>query len=267
MSYTQLIRLSLLVFLLCCFCGLTAFGQSSTTYRDTLKLLSKMRSPNVDKEELAKLFKIGDERITDLVKALDDPQPDISRRAQIVIRYLGNTIGVMGLYEWYSRKDQFPVAGPIPIPLSEWDYKVISTSYTGSKRDWTRAEPYIFALALDDSPRARNALEELIRGKGDLSEPTVINHAIKAVRTSQPAKTLAGKKVLAELVLKNAFFVSPDDWKYASARLLALNGAKDKGLVEVYINRGVLSEEWYHVVVQKCEKGWRFFSVTPVAVS
>lgn len=268
MRYTQVIRSSLPVFLLSCFCALTAFGQSSKTYPNTLKLLSEMSSQNLNKDKLAKLFRVGDERIADLLKALDDPNPDIRLRAQIVIRYLGNEVGVKGLFEWYGKEKQFPVAGPIPLPLSEWDYKVINANYTNEPPEkWVRAEPYIYALALDGSPKAEEALRKILKIAGNLDEATLANRAAKCVLASQPTKILAGNKDLAKLVLTNAFFVAPDDRKYTSARLLALNGAKDKALVEVYINRGVLSEEWYHVVIQKSEQGWKFFSITPVAVS
>ncbi|MCA1607614.1 MAG: hypothetical protein LC775_19590, partial [Acidobacteria bacterium] len=74
-------------------------------------------------------------------------------------------------------------------------------------------------------------------------------------------------KELGKEVLNNAFFVAQEDRKYTSARVLALNSAKKKALVEVYINRGTLAEEWYHVVLRRCDQGWKFVSITPVAVS
>ena len=268
MTYTQIIKSSFAGFFLGCFFALTIFGQSQKTYQNTLKLLSEMNDQISSSDKLAKLFRVGDERIADLLKALDDPNPDISRRAQIVIRYLGNNTGVKGLFEWYDKQKQFPVAGPIPLPLTEWDYKVIHAQYINEPPEkWERSESYIYALALDGSPKAKEALEKMIKIAGNLDEATVANRAVKRVQASRPARILTSKQDLAELARDNAFFVSPDDRKYTSARLLALNGAKDKALVEVYINRGVLSEEWYHVVIQNGEQGWQFFSITQVAVS
>jgi len=267
MKYLQLTKY-LVGFLIVGSCALAALGQSQNTYTNTQKLLAEMKDVKNNSDRLAKLFRVGDERIADLVKALDDPDPDISLRAQILIRYLGNNTGVMRLLEWFKKQERFQVAGPIPIPLQERDYKVIYAQYLNVPPEkWVRSEPYIYALALDSSPEAKGALAEMVKIASMLDETAVANRAARRVQASLLTKILTGDKDLAKLVLNNAFFVSPDDRKYTSARLLALNGAKDKGLVEVYINRGVLSEEWYHVVVQKCEKGWRFFSVTPVAVS
>lgn len=264
MTYPQIIKGIVAVFLLGCFCALMAFAQSQKTLQSTRKLLSEMSDVKNDSDKLAKLFRVGDERIEDLLKALDDPNSEISLRSQIILRYLGNDAGMNGLFEWYDKQKQFQVAGPVPLPLKDWDYKLI---YANNYIEWFRAEPYIYALALDDSPKARDALEKALKIADTLDDSSVANHAAKRVQASQPRKTLSGEKDLAKLVLNNAFFVAPDDRKYTSARLLALNGAKDKGLIEVYINRGVLSEEWYHVVIQKCEPGWRFFSITQIAVS
>lgn len=267
MKYPQLTK-CLVVFLIGGSCALAAFGQSQDTYTNTRKMLATMKDVKNNSDQLAKLFRVGDERIADLVKALDDPDPDISLRAQILIRYLGSDTGVIKLLEWFKTQERFRVAGPIPIPLQERDYKVIHAQYLSVPPEkWVRSEPYIYALALDGSPRAKEALDEMIKIAGNLDEATVANRAAKRVQAGQPTKLLTGQQDLAKLVLNSAFFVSPDDRKYTSARLLALNGAKDKALVEVYINRGVLAEEWYHVVIQKCEQGWRFFSVTQVALS
>jgi len=264
MSYRQIIKLSFAVLVLVCLYASMVFGQSQESYSATVRLLSEMNDVKLNGDKLAKLFRIGDQRVEVLLKALDDPNPDISLRAQIVIRYLGNETGMKGLFDWYEKQKQFRVSGPVPLPLSEWDYKSL---YANNYVEWFRAEPYIYALALDDSPKARDALRKTLKLAGDLDESSVANRAARRVQAGQPSKALTGDKDLAKLVLNNAFFVASDDRKYTSARLLALNGSKNKGLVEVYINRGVLSEEWYHVVVQKCEQGWRFFSITQVAVS
>src|SRR5687767_4514390 len=95
------IKSGLVGFIFCSCCVLTTFGQS---YQDTIRILSEMNSRILNRGKLAKLFQIGDERIGDLIRALDDPNPDISLRAQTVIRYLGNDAGVTGLFEWYDKR-------------------------------------------------------------------------------------------------------------------------------------------------------------------
>jgi hypothetical protein len=268
MSLKQISRLSFVGLLLSCLGIVVAFGHPQKKYQDTSKLLFEMNNRLEDRDKLAALFRVGDEWITNLIQALNDPNPDISLRAQIAIRYLGSDIGMDELFRWYNAQQQFRIAGPIPLPLREWDYKVIYANFINApNRDWTQAEPYIYALALDDSPKAKVVLNEVTKSAGRLDEATVVGRALMRVQTAQPAMLLAGQKDLAKLVQSNAFFVAPDDRKYLSAQLLGLNGAKDKALVEIYINRGRLSEEWYHVVIKKCGQGWKFFSVTQVAMS
>ena len=268
MNTKQVIKLSVAIL----FLGYSSLVVTASSlfekHQDTRELLSAMNSRLEDRDKLAALFRVGDERITDLIQALDDPSPEISLRAQIVIRYLGNDVGMKALLEWYDRRKQFTVAGPIPLPLREWDYKVIYANYVGKPPEtWTGTEPYIYALALDDSHRAKEVLKELTKSAGNLDEATVAGRALARVQANQPAILLTGQKDLSKLVLNNAFFVMPEDQKYTTARLLALNRAKDKALVEIYISRGRLSEEWYHVVIKKRGQGWEFFSITQVAVS
>ncbi|HLG16505.1 MAG TPA: hypothetical protein VJH03_18660 [Blastocatellia bacterium] len=243
-------------------------GKSGIGYQHTRKLLAAMRSPLQDKGKLATLFRVGDERIGDLLSALDDTDEHVAHNAQLVIRYLGTEAGMRGLLEWYGRHEEFPVVGAVPVPLREWDYKVMAANYIDRPaRDWTGVERYIYALALDDSPRARLALGQVAEIARDLDEATVARRAIRSVQMNKPAAPLTGPRDLAKLVLENAFFVPPPDRKYASARVLGFNASNDKALIEVYINRGVLAEEWYHVVIRRYDRAWKFFSVTPVGVS
>lgn len=267
MKYTTLTEY-FLIFLIGAAAALAAFGQSQGTFQDTRKLLSEMKDVTQNSAELARLFRVGDERIADLIMALDDPDPEISLRAQVVIRYLGNNTGVDGLLRWFEKQERFAVSGPIPIPLQELDYMVINAQYINEPPEkWVRPEPYIYALVLDGSPRAKDALDKILEIAIKMDDANVANRATRLVQAGQPGQLLKGGRNLARLVLDNAFFVMPSDRKFTSTRLLAFNRGKDKALIEAYINRGVLAEEWYHVVIQKCEKGWRFFSVTQVALS
>jgi hypothetical protein len=263
-------------------CGLSLFlilitenpqvvtAHESGTYQDTYKLLDAMDDVTSDSDKLAELFKVGDERIQDLIHALDD-SARISLRAQIVIRYLGNAEGMKRLVEWYGRQpNEYAVAGPVPLPLTEWDYKFINLNLIGKPpKTWGGlGEQYIYALAIDDRQQNKALLEAMIKGAGAVNEETLIGFALRQVRRKHPSRNLLpARKDLAKLILDHAFFVSTQDHKYASARLLGLNGTKDKALVQVYINRGPLAEEWCHVVIKKGEQGWKFFSITQVAQS
>lgn len=233
-----------------------------TTYEDTLKLLRSLKHRKDDREILATLFHKGDARIGDLIKALHDPDRNVSLNAQIVIRYLGNRSGMRALEEWYAAQTEIVRSGPNPLPLSERDYR------------WLGDEPLrltesgeIYALALDGSPKAQAVLNKKIQSYDEIADAgTAAGEAVKRLKEGHP-EALSGDGDLAELVLKNGFFIDPRSRRYASARLLGLNGTKDKALVEVYVNRRALAEEWYHVVISKCGPAWKFFSITQIAVS
>jgi len=235
--------------------------QDPKTHAETRRLLSSLGDVKNDREVLAALFKRGDGRIDDLIEALHDPDRNIGLRAQIVIRYLGNQAGMKALEEWYSKQNEILISGPIPLPLKERDYKWISDQSINDAAD------YIYALALDGSPRARAVLNEMMKLKGTVYDGTFASLALRRVKVSHPQKLLTGPRDLAKLVLRNAFFIPPLSRPYTSARLLGLNAGRDKALVEVYVNPGPLAEEWYHVVISKRGRGWKFFSITQVAQS
>lgn len=234
------------------------------TYQKTRKLLSDVDVTHPNKA-FRSLFQIGDARIADLIHALKDKDSEIRRRAQIIIRYLSNPEGIKALHEIYANQNESISSGPVPIPLADWDYKFLrSLFFENPQEHWGLLEfNYIFALLLDDSPRADAFLKELEKARG-LSEARMfwgtddVNNA---------RKKLSGEADLPKLVLSHAFFVRPSDRQYTSARLVALNGAKDKAFVEIYIDGGVLAEKWWHVVISKQDDGWRFNSIYQAAVS
>jgi ribosomal protein S10 len=241
---------------------------SSASFEEVRGRLLALEDIKDSRQTLAFLFRTGDERIEDLIKALDDPDKRVSLRAQIVIRYLGNENGMKALVESYRKRKQIEISGPVPLPLNNWDYTYIQANYAQTPPLWDMlSERYIYALALDDSQRAKQTLSEIMKNAGNLNEGATIDRAIKLLGANQPEKLLTGDNDLGKLVLQNAFFVAPIDRKYTSARLLGLNGTKDKALVEIYINRGPLAEEWYHIVIKKSGQSWKFFSITQIAVS
>src|SRR5262249_4389838 len=99
---------------------LSSASQSVTAYEDLRRLL--LEKPNVKDETLTTLFSIGDARIQELIRALDDPNTVVRRNAQAVIRYLGNDAGMGALIEGYQKSPIHWLAGPVPLPLRDLDY-------------------------------------------------------------------------------------------------------------------------------------------------
>jgi hypothetical protein len=172
------------------------------------------------------------------------------------------------LEDWYSKQAEVITSGPIPLPLRERDYEFIKDQYINKPTAaWAGADQYIYALALDGSPKAKALLHKLKKGAGTIDDSTVGGRAIRLTTAGHAERVLIGQRDLATLVSKNAFFITAKDRPFTSAKLLGLNGTKDKALIEMYINRGRLAEEWYHIVLSKRGRGWKFFSITQVAVS
>lgn len=151
---------------ICVFSGATAaqnrFPKSSS---ETRKLLAALSNVRIDSDKLGALFRVGDDRTADLIRLLDDPDREISLRTQVIIRYLGSEAGMKALRGWYSKQQEgYRIAGPVPLPLDEWDYNYIKLNLIGnSPRTWDEeAVKYLYALALDDSARAKTLLAELI---------------------------------------------------------------------------------------------------------
>jgi hypothetical protein len=75
------------------------------SYRETRKWLLKVdRQPG--NRELRKLFEKADTRMPDLLRALDDPQKEISVNAQVIIMYLAAPKGLAALEKWYRRQNE-----------------------------------------------------------------------------------------------------------------------------------------------------------------
>ncbi len=246
----------------------SCFATPSSHNSKVRKLLAEMNNVSTDDKQLGTLFKTGDQAIMDLVRLLDDPDPQISLRAQIMIRYLSNKEGMNALQTWYAKQDSYQVAGPIPSPLSERDFKYIQLNLTDTPaHKWgSFSVSYIYSLVLDQSPKAKSILANLCEKGKELEESSFVGYALKQARSFQQGKECEEQNPV-KFVERNSFFIAPTDRKYTSARLLSFNATKEKALVEIYVNRGVLMEEWYHVVVQKSKGRWKFLSVTPVAVS
>ncbi|HLA12651.1 MAG TPA: hypothetical protein VJ023_18845 [Pyrinomonadaceae bacterium] len=244
------------------------FSQSVGTYKTTRQLLFGLNGVRGREEELVRLFRQGDDRIADLIRALDDSDRVVSRNAQVIIRYLGNEMGMRAVIQGYGKGETYVIAGPVPLPLREWDYKYINDYYSGQPKNWdNRLASYVYALGFDASPEAKAALDRLVKSVDRIDESTAAGRAFVHVTRGQRNKLLSGQRELGKLVLDNAFFIAAGDRSNTSARLLGFDGAQDKALVEVHIDGGPLAEEWYHVVIIKCDQGWKFYSITQVAVS
>lgn len=245
----------------------TTVGQSAASFVETRRLLSEMGSNRLESENLATLFRVGDERINDLIKALDDSDEDIRLNAQIVIRYLGNDKGMDALLVKYEKAAprSFTFAGPAPLPIHELDYKFIDSICSERLPNPCNLPPsYIFALARDGSAKAISLLRKVIEHEKTRGNENVVLRYAEAKQSNQ---VFGEKGNLQGVILNNAFFLSARERRLSNARLIAYNGMKDKALLEIHVDAGPLAEGWYHVVVSRHGQGWKIFSISLVSVS
>ena len=246
-------------------CFVTSPSQTVETYEDTYKLLLKMEDALTREVSLTKLFGMGDERIQDLIRALDEPNKAVGRNAQIVIRYLGNDAGMKAVIESYRKSKAYSEAGPVPLPLSNWDYELIRNHYLTARAWDQRATSYIYALALDESVDAVALLREWDKRIEQGAIPYHVD--MRKVKAIRPGAAIPGDIDLAKLVADNAFFVDSDGRQHISSKLMGFNHARDKALIKVHAGEEPLGTELYHVVLQKRGEAWRFYSVTLISVS
>jgi hypothetical protein len=227
------------------------------------QLLVDMNTRHRSTKQLATLFRDGDEKIDNLIGALEDPDKNVRLNAQIVIRYLGNDRGMKTWSRVYKEDPEGSLTGPIPIPVSEGDYEFIRSQYLqrGVKPE-ALLDACLFALALDGSPPAMKLLSEIILN--------VNKNGFKLQEsryTEARTVKISAAVDLPTAVLRRAAFLDASDRRYATAKVIAYSGANDKALIEIHIDRGPLAEEWWHVVVKRVDQGWSLFSITQIAVS
>lgn len=106
---------------------------SGVADKSVRELLLAMKGDHQSTDQLAILFKVGDEKIAELIRALGDSNEDVKLSAQLIIRYLGNEEGMEAWVRDYESKKTGSVIAPIPTPLRDWDYEFIRSLYLRDK--------------------------------------------------------------------------------------------------------------------------------------
>src|SRR5215213_2393768 len=178
------------------------FAQTqSKTYKDTRKLLVKMERSFYD-STLRELFKLGDDRIEDLIKALDDIDNEVSINAQMVIRALGNEKGTKVMYEWYAKNGRegkgfsIYLGSLTPLPLNDWEFKQIDNYLESNEPNKKLMQSLIYALILNETEKSDDYLERLIKKGLNVPNISIVRKSFK----------INGD--LSKIVVKNAFFLT-----------------------------------------------------------
>jgi len=206
-----------------------------------------------DTKSLAKGFKLADQNPTIFIAALNDPTENVQVNAQRFIRYLADPKAMAALRASQSGQKFF--TGAVPVPLEDWDYERIQNGLLCDSCSLKSPDVnYIYALVLDGSQRAQELL-----GRINARYPRKVTYG------ERPESRVSGN--VEKQLVRQAFFISADDKKFTKAQRIAINRRGDKALYVVYVNRGPLAEEWYHVVMTRESDGWRIISVSFAANS
>jgi hypothetical protein len=239
--------------------------------RDARALVRHLAVNIHDDQAWARLYRVGDAAIDDLIQALEDPDTRVSATAQRMIRYLGNPAGMRALVERYARTEPDIISGPVPIPLNEWDYDLLEQALAENDRTgqvaWGRE--YVYALALDGSPRAQATLDRAVEQvrrlmkeslRGDEHTRSYVRSVLENLDSGAVTAVFGEDGDLADAVKKRGFLFAERGERCTSARVVGYNGAEDKALMEVCVGRGRQAETCYRVVVGRQGGGWRLFS-------
>lgn len=259
------------IFLICVcifFYTFTIQGQTNKCECQQIKPLLTTLSKRVGGENkaISKLFQIGDKCINDIIFNLNGKDFQMSVAAQEIIRYLGNEKGLIALETWNKNNSKsYPVWGPVPTPIMDFDYEMIEANLLGDSQRYLGllTSKYFYALAIDkNSPKSKLLFQRILRNLEADNEETITRRIADHFKNNYPLKSFLSTKNIENSVLDNAFFLSEEDKKFTNAKLLSFNENKDKALIELHLSRGLLAEEWHHVVIKKIENNWEFFSIT-----
>lgn len=82
----------------------------------TRALLQRLDSLAENSSVLVTFLRKRDQHLQNLISALDDPDSDLSLRAQIVLRYLGHPAGLAAIDRWTRRQSGTHAVAPAPMP-------------------------------------------------------------------------------------------------------------------------------------------------------
>jgi hypothetical protein len=218
---------------------------------------------------LPTVFRIGDERVDDLIAALDDSDPNVSRRAEKLLRYLGNPKGLIAVEDG-CRKHPCFYDGPVPVPLLAHDYELIRVTAASTPLDQMlpQLETFVYSLALDGTLRSNFVLTQWLERSRKLqlsrnnASSAYLDQMVRNISESDPRKAFDEGSSLAQAVISNVFFLSSKDRASAKAKLFAKSSAGDKALLEIHVDRRVnVPERWYHVVIVRQDHEWHLVLV------
>jgi hypothetical protein len=224
-----------------------------------------LRSDSFQYSGMAQIFQRGTSLIPQLVSDLNNPDDTVSDNAQLMLRIIGDEGGIEALHDWYGKPRPVLriVNGPIPSPLTDWDYKHIETAILSRPyREWkTEGVNYLIALVVDGSPRAKEMLKKMlgdapIESDGVTPVSELASRIRKGPTQGQLCTSPAG--AIEDVVFENAFFLTPGERRRTEVKVLGYDDQNQSALVTVSQMFG----NTFLVVLARTGSCWRYRSVS-----
>ena len=244
------------------------FSSSKSCSGDIHKLLIPGK-PNIVQPKLGTFFECEKQYLPQLISILQkQPNSPDAYAAADVLQYLGNPEGMQAVDSWLQSQDEsWIVSGPRPVPLRDADYAFIEKALAAPDSN-NEARPilrsYVYALALDGSSKSVATLHRIRDYAAQRKDQELVERC--DLLLSNQVKQVVAATTAAEAVQSNLFFY-PLEAARKGAKIEVLAQNPDLALVSVSYVCGAMCSSQYHVVVRREQGGWRFQSVTLVAVS
>jgi hypothetical protein len=235
------------------------------------------------KDELGRLFVIGDVRTSDLLAACHSTDDEIVSAAFFVLQLLGKPEGKNCADSLSQKHDVVVCAVNISDAcfnrIEEWfARKGTANGYDcGDDKD----EPFmpfddslVYALVLDGSPRSRSVLDRMVafekacKGGDTIIEELLEDAQSLIVEAKENGQNLSFEPdTLQNSVRASAFFLPSNYRKNSEVEVIAHNKEGDRVMLEVSYMCGLLCGRGYYVVLRKDDTVWQYAFVRMAWIS
>ena len=215
---------------------------------------------------MAKIFEEGSPLVPQLIVLLNDHDESVSDNAQLMLRTIGDARGIQALQDWYQQPRPVlrMVSGPVPSPLTDWDYKHIESAILSRPyQEWkTEAVNYLLALFVDGSPKADQMLKKMLN-EVPADGLTVVSNLADRIRDNSYRTERCFSAVIEKEIVEGAFFLSPAEKKRSVVKILAYDEEHRRALVTVSQTFG----NTFLVVLSRAESCWGYQSISLYSIN
>jgi len=250
-------------------------GSTSKTYTDTLRMI-KAWLETEENDELARLFAIGDVRVSDLMTACHSTDEKIAEVALLTLQLLGKS-ECESCPDSISRKHYglaLACAGHVGDAdfkrIQEWWAKKRTLSGYQCGKDYEPLtevdDSLVYALILDGSPRSKSVLDDMLAFEKACApgHTTITGEILEQAQSLIAEANEIGRDLkfdpntLENSIRASAFCLPLKYRKDSDVEVIAHSKTDDRILLEVSYRCGMLCGRGYYVVLRKDGTVWQY---------